>query len=171
MDPAQARKDDLTSVSDNAEILAQLAILGTPQNRFDDFLLDPPRGLKLLNGLQAFDASQSGFRNQDIFAAVQGLCRISESLLAHVLEKYGNNERIKNRAATEKLLSLLRAGPVNDRKSLNRIIGTFYDDWPYAAHWRRDLYRIPQGGLTVMGLIYGGVQKLRDLMDEQSGLA
>ena len=156
---------------DNAIILPQLAILGTPQNRIDDFLADPSRGLKLLNGLQTFDPGQTGYRNEDVYAAVQGLCRLAEGLLSHLIEKYGSNERVKNRAAAQALLDLLKAGPVNDRKTLNRIIGTFYDDWPYAAHWRRDLYRIPQGGVTVMALIFGGLQKLRDLLDEQSGLA
>jgi hypothetical protein len=155
----------------NAHILPQLAILGTPQNQFEDFLADEERGLKLLNGLQAFDPGATGFRNQDIYAAVQGLARITEGLLTHLLEKYGSNERIKNRGPARDLLELLKSGPINDRKSLNRIIGTFYDDWPYAAHWRRDIYRIPQGGLTVMALIYGGIQKLRDLLDEQTGLA
>ena len=158
-------------MSDNAQILAQLAILGTPQNRFEDYLADPARGARLVHGLNAFDASDTSCRNEDTFLAVQGLCRLSEALLAHLLEKFGSNDRLKNRVAGEKLLALLRAGPVTDRKSLNRIIGTFYDEWPYAAHWRRDLYRIPQAGLTVMGLVYGGVQKLRDMMDEKTGLA
>ena len=102
---------------------------------------------------------------------MQGLCRLTEGMLTHLLEKYGGNERVKNRAPAQALLDLLKSGPVNDRKSLNRIIGTFYDDWPYAAHWRRDLYRIPQGGVTVVALVFGGLQKLRDLLDEQSNLA
>ena len=67
-------------------------------------------------------------------------------------------------------LLLLRSGPVTDRKSLNRIIGTFYLDWPYAAHWRRDLYRIPAANVTVTGLVFCGLQKLRDMLDEKNGL-
>jgi hypothetical protein len=156
---------------DNAKILSNLAALGSPGNKFEDFLSQPDRGLRLLAGLQAFDPGQTGFRNEDVYAAAQGLCRIAEPLLAHLLEKYQSNERIKNQEPGKKLLALLRSGPLVDRKSLNRVIATFYDDWPYAAHWRRDLYRIPQGGLTIMGLIFGGLQKLRDLLDEQTGLA
>ncbi len=156
--------------NDNAFILPQLATLGTPQNRFDDFLADPARGNKLVNGLHIFDPGQTGYRNEDIYAAVQGVCRLTEGLLAHLLEKYGGNERVKNRVPAQALLDLLKSGPVNDRKTLNRLIGTFYDDWPYAAHWRRDLYRIPQGGVTVVALVFGGLQKLRDLLDEQSNL-
>jgi hypothetical protein len=156
---------------ENAAILSNLAALGSPSNQFEDFLTAPDRGLRLLAGLQAFDPGQTGFRSQDVYAAVQGICRIAEPLLAHLLEKYQSNERIKNHEPGKKLLALLRAGAVVDRKSLNRVIATFYDDWPYAAHWRRDLYRIPQGGLTVMGLVFGGLQKLRDLLDEQTGLA
>ena len=155
---------------DNAQILAQLTALGSPGNTFEDFLLAPERGLRLMGGLQAFDAGQTGFRTQDVYAAAQGLCRIAEPLLNHLLEKF-QNERIKNREPAKKVLALLRAGALVDRKSLNRVIATFYDDWPYAAHWRRDLYRIPQGGVTVMGLVFGGLQKLRDLLDEQTGLA
>jgi len=34
----------------NADILAQLALLGTEQNRLEDFLLDPSRGVKLMQG-------------------------------------------------------------------------------------------------------------------------
>ena len=158
-------------MSDNAQILAHLSQLGTPQNQFADFLTDPSRGARLLNGLATLDPTDTAYSSADVFAAVQGLSRICDGLLAHLLEKHGGQERIRNRAPAEKLLALLRAGPVNDRKSLNRLIGTFYDDWPYAAHWRRDLYRIPQGGITAMALIFGGMQKLRDMMDEQSGLA
>jgi len=156
---------------DNAQILAQLTALGTPGNTFEDFLANSERGLRLLAGLQAFDPGQTGFRTQDVYAAAQGLCRIAEPLLNHLLEKFQSNERIKNREPASKLLALLRAGALVDRKSLNRVIATFYDDWPYAAHWRRDLYRIPQGGVTVMSLVFGGLQKLRDLLDEQTGLA
>ena len=146
-------------MSDNAQILAQLSQLGSPQNQFPDFLTDPSRGPRLIAGLNTLDPAQTGFPSPAVFAAVQGLCRICESLLAHVLEKYGANERVRNRAPAEKLLALLRSGPVNDRKSLNRVIATFYDDWPYAAHWRRDLYRIPQGGVTVMALVFGGMHE------------
>lgn len=156
---------------DNAQILARLATLGTPGNTFEDLLSEPERGLRLLGGLQSFDPGHTGFRNQDIYAAAQGICRIAEPLLSHLLDKFQSNERIKNREPGKKLLALLRTGPLVDRKALNRVIATFYDDWPYAAHWRRDLYRIPQGGVTVMGLIFGGLQKLRDLLDEQTGLA
>ena len=155
----------------NGQILAQLALLGTEDNRFADFLADPERGAKLVHGLDALDPGQTGFRSEDIFAAAQGLCRLAEGLLAHLIEKYKGQERIKNLLASGKLLLLLRSGAVNDHKSLNRILATFYDDWPYAAHWRRDLYRIPAGGVTVMALVFGGLQKLRDLLDEQSGLA
>ncbi|HYG75317.1 MAG TPA: hypothetical protein VEK08_09975 [Planctomycetota bacterium] len=155
----------------NASILAQLAMLGTEQNRFDDFLLDPQRGTKLMQALLELDPGQTGFRHEDVLAAAQGLCRLSEALLAHLIEKYKGQERIKNLMESGKLLLQLRSGPVIDRKSLNRIIGTFYLDWPYAAHWRRDLYRIPAGNITIMGLIYFGLQKLRDLLDEQTGLA
>lgn len=155
----------------NAQILAQLAVLGSEQNRLDDFLADPERGAKLIAGLNALDLEQTGFRSEDVYAAAQGLCRLTEALLSHQIDKHRGQERIKNLLASGKLLNLLRSGPVTDRKSLNLIIGTFYDDWPYAAHWRRDLYRIPAGGLTVMHLVFGGLQKLRDLMDEQNGLA
>jgi hypothetical protein len=155
----------------NAEILAHLAQLGAPQNQFADFLSDASRGPRLITGLNSLDPTDTAYASPVVFAAVQGLSRMCDGLLDHLLEKYGSHERIRNRAPAEKLLALLRAGPVNDRKSLNRIIGTFYDEWPYAAHWRRDLYRIPQGGLTVAALVFGGMQKLRDMMDEQSGLA
>ena len=155
----------------NGQILGQLKLLGTPENAFVDFLADPERGLKLLNGLQALDAAQPNFSSADMFAAAPGLCRMTDALLAHLLAKFGSHDRIRNVAPARKLLAQLRSGPVNDRKSLNRIIGMFYDDWPYAAHWRRDLYRIPQGGLTVAALVFGGLQKLRDMMDEQNGLA
>jgi len=96
---------------------------------------------------------------------------LTEALLDHLIAKYKGNDRVKNVIPSGNLLLQLRAGPALDRKSLNRAIGTFYLDWPYAAHWRRDLYRIPEGGLTVFGLVYGGLQKLRDLLDEQTGLA
>jgi hypothetical protein len=155
----------------NAQILVQLATLGSEQNRFPDFLGDPQRGLKLIQALQAFDPSATGFKTESIFAAATGLTGLSEALLEHLIGKYKGNDRIKNFIASGNLLLTLRAGPALDRKALNRIIGTFYLDWPYAAHWRRDLYRIPEGGLTVFGLIYCGLQKLRDLLDEQTGLA
>lgn len=155
----------------NAQIIASLAQLGTSQNLFEDFVLDPARGTRLMNGLQALDPGETNFRPEDVYAAVQGLCRLAEALLSHLIEKHKGQERIKNFMASGKLLLLLRGGPVTDRKSLNRIIATFYDDWPYAAHWRRDLYRIPAANLTVMGLVFCGLQKLRDLLDEQNGLA
>lgn len=155
----------------NAQILASLAQLGTPQNQFNDFVLDPIRGSRLMNGLLALDPGQTNFKAEDVYAAVQGLGRLTEALLAHLIEKHKGQDRIKNFIASGKLLLLLRAGPVTDRKSLNRIIATFYDDWPYAAHWRRDLYRIPAANMTVMGLVFCGLQKLRDLLDEQNGLA
>ena len=154
----------------NAEILAQLALLNTPGNRLDDFLLDPSRGLKLMQALQAFDPGTTGFKSEDIYAAAHGLSRLTEALLDHLIAKFKSNERIKNFISSGNLLLTLRAGPAMDRKALNRVIGTFYLDWPYAAHWRRDLYRIPEGGLTVFGLVFGGMQKLRDLLDEQTGL-
>jgi hypothetical protein len=157
--------------NDNAVILANLALLGAGQNRLEDFIIDPSRGMKLINGLHALDASHANFRSEDLFAAVQGLSRLSESLLAHLIDKYQGQERIKNFMASGNLLLALRSGPVIDRKSLNRIIGTFYLDWPYAAHWRRDLYRIPVANLTMMDLVFGGLQKLRDMLDEQSGLS
>ena len=154
----------------NADILAQLAILGTGENHFNDFLAHPERGAKLLNALQTFDPGCTGFQNADLYAAAQGLCRLCEGLLAHLIDRYKGQARIKNLTASGKLLALMRSGAAIDRKTLNRILGTFYIDWPYAAHWRRDLYRIPAGGLTVMGLIYGGLQKLRDMRDEQAGM-
>ena len=154
----------------NAQILAQLALLGTEQNRLDDFLLSPERGVKLAQGLQAFDPATTGFSSEDVYAAAQGLSRMAEALLAHLIEKHKGNERIKNLMASGKLLLQLRSGPLIDRKSMNRIIGTFYLDWPYAAHWRRDIYRTPEGGMTVMALIFSGLQALRDLLDEQDGL-
>ena len=159
------------SQHDNAHILAALAQLGTPQNTFEDYLGDPNRSWKLLQGLHQFEPGETGFKNEFVFAAAEGLRRLSEALLAHLIEKYKDQPRIKNYGPSGKLLLTLRSGAINDRKSLNRVIATFYDDWPYAAHWRRDLYRIPAGGLTVMALIFGGMQKLRDLMDEQAGLA
>ncbi len=155
---------------ENARILAQLAALGAAPNGFGDFLADPERGAKLLHALQEFDPSKTGFRNEDLFAAAEGLRRLCESLLAHLIEKYRHQERIRNIGPGGRLLTQLRAGPAVDRRSLNRTIGTFYDDWPYAAHWRRDLYRLPAAGLTVFALIFGGMQKLRDLLDEQTGL-
>ena len=148
----------------------ELAALGTAPNRFEDFLGSPDRGTKLMGALQALDPTPRGLRNEEIYAAAQGLSRLAESLLGHLLERYTNQERIKNLVPSRKLLLLLRAGPVLDRKSINRVIGTFYDDWPYAAHWRRDIYRVPAGGLTLFGLIYCGLQKLRDMLDEQTGL-
>jgi hypothetical protein len=158
------------SQEENAQILAQLAVLGTGENRFEDFLKDPSRAEKLHAGLARFDPSVLGFKNEDIFAAAEGLKRLTEGLLTYLIDKYKDQDRIKNFLQSGKLLLLLRSGPVIDRRSLNRIIGTFYDEWPYAAHWRRDLYRTPEGGLTVTLLIYGGMQRLRDLMDEQAGL-
>jgi len=158
------------SSSLNADILAQLALLGTPENELKDFLTDEQRGLKLLAGLQALDPGQTGFRSEDVYAAAQGLARLTESLLRHLIEKYNGHQRIKNLDASGKLLLALSPGGVIDRKTLNRILGTFYLDWPYAAHWRRDLYRIPVAALTVMALVFGGLQKLRDLLDEQTGL-
>jgi len=154
----------------NAEILAQLALLGSEQNRLDDFLREPERGLKLMQSLQAFDPGTTGFAAEDVYKAAHGLSRLTEALLDHLIAKYSGQPRIKNLIASGNLLLQLRAGPALDRKALNRAIGTFYLDWPYAAHWRRDLYRIPAGGLTVFGLVFGGLQKLRDLLDEQTGL-
>ena len=154
----------------NAEILAQLTLLGTGENRFEDFLAQPERGAKLLVALQTFDPGCTGFQSADLYAAAQGLCRLCEALLAHLIERYKGQARIKNLTASGKLLSLMRSGAAIDRKTLNRMLGTFYVDWPYAAHWRRDLYRIPAGGLTVMGLVYSGLQKLRDMRDEQAGM-
>ncbi|MEI6234018.1 MAG: hypothetical protein WCT04_13260 [Planctomycetota bacterium] len=155
----------------NADILAQLALLGTEQNRLEDFLLDPSRGVKLMQALVAFDPGATGFKTDHVYAAAHGISRLTEALLDHLIAKYKGNDRVKNVIPSGNLLLQLRAGPALDRKSLNRAIGTFYLDWPYAAHWRRDLYRIPEGGLTVFGLVYGGLQKLRDLLDEQTGLA
>jgi len=146
-------------------------MLGTDDNRFGDYLLDSARGTKLMQGLLVLDPGQTGFKHEDIFAAAQGLCRMAESLLAHLIEQNKGQERIKNVMASGKLLLLLKSGAVVDRKGLNKILGTFYLDWPYAAHWRRDLYRIPAANLTVMALVFGGLQKLRDLLDEQTGLA
>jgi hypothetical protein len=159
------------SQQDNAMILAQLAILGTEKNRFEDFLAEPERSLKLLAGLHQFDPSATGFKHEFVFNAAEGLRFITEALLAHLIEKYRDQPRVKNLGPGGNLLLTLRSGAINDRKTLNRIIAVFYDEWPYAAHWRRDLYRIPAGGLTVTALIFGGLQKLRDMMDEQAGLA
>ena len=155
----------------NADILAQLALLGTAQNRLDDLLQDPARGIKLMQALTALDPAAIGFEAASVYSAAHGLARLTEALLDHLIAKYNGSDRVKNLTASGNLLLQLRAGPALDRKSLNRALGTFYLDWPYAAHWRRDLYRIPEGGLTVFGLVYGGLQKLRDLMDEQTGLA
>ncbi len=155
----------------NADILAQLTLLGAEHNRLTDFLADPARGVKLMQALTAFDPGTTGFKAEDVYAAAHGLARLTEALLDHLIAKYRGNERVKNVIASGNLLLQLRAGPALDRKALNRAIGTFYLDWPYAAHWRRDLYRIPEGGLTVFGLVFGGLQKLRDLLDEQTGLA
>jgi hypothetical protein len=154
----------------NAEILVNLALLGTEQNRLEDFLREPERGVKLMQALQAFDPGVTGFNAEHIHRAAQGLSRLTEALLDHLIAKYKNSDRVKNLIASGNLLLQLRAGPPLDRKALNRAIGTFYLDWPYAAHWRRDLYRIPEGGLTVFGLVFGGLQKIRDLLDEQTGL-
>jgi hypothetical protein len=154
----------------NAQILAQLALLGAPENRLEDFILNPERGPKLINGLNALDPSVTGFKNEDIYSAAQGLCRLTEALLSHLIEKYKDQDRVKNLMASGKLLLQFKSGPIIDHKSLNRVISTFYLDWPYAAHWRRDLYRIPEAGLTVTALVFGGLQKLRDLIDEQAGL-
>lgn len=172
MGAAQERTDDLSDAETaNAQILASLAQLGTHQNLLEDFILDPERGTRLMNGLQALDPGQTNFRAEDVYAAAQGLCRMSEAVLAHLIDKYKGQDRIKNFMQNGKLLLLLRAGSCTDRKTLNRIVSTFYLDWPYAAHWRRDLYRIPVANVTVMGLIFNGLQKLRDLLDEQNGLA
>ena len=154
----------------NAQVLAQLALLGSPDNRLEDFLREPERGLKLLQALQAFDPGTTGFKSDDIYAAAHGLSGLTEALLDHLIAKYKNHERLRNYISSGTLLLALRAGPAMDRKALNKVIGTFYLEWPYAAHWRRDLYRIPEGGLTVFGLVFGGLQKLRDLIDEQTGL-
>ncbi len=155
----------------NADILAQLSVLGSEQNQLPDFLADPSRGVKLLQALTAFDSGTTGFKAEDVYAAANGLGRLTEALLGHLIVKYRTNERVKNLIQSGNLLLQLRSGPALDRKALNRAIGTFYLDWPYAAHWRRDVYRIPEGGLTVFGLVFGGMQKLRDLLDEQTGLA
>ena len=155
----------------NASILAQLAVLGTQDNRIDDFLVAPERGLKLIQGLVALDPGESAFKAEDVFAAAGGLTRLTEGLLDHLIARHRGSTRIKNLNAGGNLLLTLRAGAPLDRKALNRVIGTFYLDWPYAAHFNRDLYRVPAGGLTVFGLIFGGLQKLRDMLDEQSGLA
>jgi hypothetical protein len=155
----------------NAAILAQLALLGTEQNRLADFLIAPERGEKLVQGLVALDPAQTGFKPEDVYAAARGLALLTESLLDHLIARHRGNERIKNLSASGNLLLALRAGPPLDRKSLNRLIGTFYLDWPFAAHFSRDLYRLSAGGLTVFALVFGGLQKLRDLLDEQSGLA
>lgn len=154
----------------NAQILAQLALLGSTENRLDQFIAEPERGQKLITGLQLFDPGETGFKTEDVYAAIQGLCKLTDELLAHLMEKHKGQERVKNLMASGKLLLILRSGPVVDRKTLNRLLGTFYDDWPYAAHWRRDIYRIPVAGLTVTSLVFGGLQKLRDLLDEQTGL-
>src|SRR5437667_8711806 len=115
-----------TAQTVNADILAQLALLGTEQNRFEDFLADPSRGLKLMQSLQAFDPGAIGFEAKDIHAAASGLARLADALLGHLITKYKGHERIKNFIASGKLLLALRAGPALDRKSLNRVISTFY---------------------------------------------
>ena len=160
-----------TAQQTNAQIIAQLALLGATDNRLQHFSEEPERGVKLMQALILLNPGETGFKSEDVYAAVQGLCRLTEELLTHLLEKYKGHDRIKNLMPSGKLLLLLRGGPVVDRKSLNRLLGTFYDDWPYAAHWRRDIYRTPAAGLTVTGLVFGGLQKLRDLLDEQTGLA
>ena len=154
----------------NAEILVNLALLGTEQNRLEDFLREPERGVKLIQALQAFDPSALGFNAEHVYKAAHGLSRLTEALLDHLIAKYRGSDRVKNLIPSGNLLLQLRAGPPLERKTLNRAISTFYLDWPYAAHWRRDLYRIPEGGLTVFGLVFCGLQKLRDLLDEQTGL-
>src|SRR6185295_2272716 len=95
----------------NAEILAQLALLGQEQNRLEDFLADPARGVKLLQALQAFDPGATGFKTEHIYAAAHGLSRLTEALLDHLIAKHKHSDRIKNLIASGNLLLALRAGP------------------------------------------------------------